>query len=222
MRRVKATRTWRGILFGRRMVQLALMGTVMVTAIAAAQIAAKPDPRNDDAMAKTLTKQKVAAGQSVKPATPSKQTESLTADQMLYAAASYEVDMDKAVQHAEKLRIIAYQSKDIIRMTFIDTKLGEIKEIQSIAKPLFVAIKQPGTDLFGMRSKFTTLQQGWERVNQIMAEIEAASGDTADPTSATGAIEQERADPSKGVTDPTQPASPSMDFERPPAASPFR
>jgi hypothetical protein len=218
MRRMKATRTWRNILFGRRMVQLALMGTAMVTAIAAAQIAGKPD---DAAMGHAIMKQQVSDGQSVKIRT-TKPSDALTIDQMLAATVSYEADMDKAVQHAETLRIQAYRSKDIIRMNFIDSRLASIKEIRSIAQPVSVAIKQPGLDLFHVRAKFTIIQQGWERVNQMMAEIEASIGDTLDPTSQGTMINEAGDKDSTSVTDPTQPASPTTEFERPPAASPFR
>ena len=43
--------------------------------------------------------------------------------------------MAGALEHAEAVRIVAYRSRDIIRMTCIDDKLGQMKEASRTRRP---------------------------------------------------------------------------------------
>jgi hypothetical protein len=220
MRRNRSKRSSGHILLRRRVVQMAVVSTALVTALAAAHIATSPPRGNDGAMTRTIIRQRVAAGEAVKPEPP-RSNEALTPGQMLTTAVGYQGEMDAQLEHAETLRIGAYRAKDIIRMNFIDTKLNEMKEIASISRPALAAMQAPGIDLFTMNVKFSIVQQGHDRMKQLMAEIEAATGDTMDPTS-IGLAAGGDPDPSNAVNDSTQPASPGNDLDRPGEASPFR
>ena len=52
---------------------------------------------------------------------------------MLILAPKYTADMQTAVEHAEDVRIAAYRTRDIIRMTCIDDKLGQMKTLINLA-----------------------------------------------------------------------------------------
>jgi hypothetical protein len=210
--RLSRTLTWRG-----RALQLAIVSTGLVTAIAAAQIATQPD---ENAMSHAITKQKVTVGQPARAA-PERQRTPLTPDQMLAAADSYEHEIKQAIEHGETLRIGAYRSKDIIRMTCVDEKLGQMKEIAGIAGPRFATIKQATNDEFNMRSQFTTIREGAERVKQVAEEMEACMGDSLDAVT-VGKLNEEETGPGASIADPTQPPTPTMEVERPGFASPYR
>jgi hypothetical protein len=199
-------------------VWLALAATGLATAaFAGADFAAKTD---NQAMDRALTRQRVAAGEPAKA--PAKRQDSpLTADQMFAALGSYEADMDKALEHGESLRVHAYRSRDIIRMTCVDEKLGQMKEIVGIAKPRFATIKSAANDELRLRSQFTTIREGWERVNQLSADMESCMGDTLDQV-AIGKLNEEDTGPGASVDDPTRPPSPTNFIERPGYASPYR
>jgi hypothetical protein len=198
-----------------RLVWLALAATGLATAaFAGADFVAKPDK---DAMAHTITRQRVAEGEPAK-APQKRQDTPLTADQMFAAVDSYESDMNKALEHAESLRVKAYRSKDIIRMTCVDEKLGQMKEIVTIARPRFTTIKSAGDDELRLRSQFTTIREGWERVNQLSADMENCMGDTLDNV-AIGNLNEEGG-PGASIDDPTRPPEPTNILERPGLASP--
>jgi hypothetical protein len=193
------------------------VSTGLVTAIAAAQIATQPD---QDPMARAIAKQKITVGQPASVA-PRRQSQPLSPDQMLTASESYESDIKMALEHGETLRVGAYRSKDIIRMTCVDEKLGQMKEIFGIAKPRFATIKQAGSDEFTMRSQFTTIREGAERVKQLAEEMESCMGDSLDDVT-MGKINEEERGPGASIADPTQPPTPTMEVERPGFASPER
>jgi hypothetical protein len=210
--RAFTSRFWRG-----RALQLAIVSTGLVTAIAAAQIATKPD---QDPMSRAIAKQKVTVGQPANAA-PERQRQPLSPEQMLAAAESYDADIKMALEHGETLRVGAYRSKDIIRMTCVDEKLGQMKEISGIAKPRFTTIKQAGIDEFTMRNQFTTIREGAERVKQLAEEMEACVGDALDDVT-MGKINEEQRGPGASIADPTQPPTPTIEVERPGFASPDR
>lgn len=212
-------RRGRALLWRGRALKLALVSTALVTAIAAAQMATKPD---DDAMSRAITHQQVAAGQAVKkPGAAGRQDKALTPDQMLVATASYEVDMRQAIAHGEVMRVSAYRSKDIIRMTCVDEKLGQMKQVVNIAQSRFSSIKETTGDEFQMRSQFTVVREGWERVKVLADEMENCMGDSLDAV-AVGQLNEEGNGPNASVTDPTQPPAPTFVLDRPGYASPYR
>src|SRR5262249_50810634 len=116
-RNILGRHTWRA-----RSIWLAIGATGFATAFATAGMTTKADP---SAMKRTITHQRIAPGETAQP--PSRDRDApLSAGEMLTAADAYELDMTKLVEHAETLRIIAYRAHDIIRMTCVDDKLGQM------------------------------------------------------------------------------------------------
>jgi hypothetical protein len=203
---------WRG-----RVVQFAAVCSGLVATVAAAHIATKFD---DATMSREIVSQRVAAAEPEKVVSDH-QSKALTPDQMLAAAESYEHEIEQAVEHGETLRVSSYHSKDIIRLTCVDEKLGQMKQIATIAKPRFVSIKQAGQDELHMRSQFTIIREGGERIKELSKEMETCTGDSLDEVSATK-INEEGYRPGTATDDPTSPPAPTNVVERPPAASPYQ
>src|SRR5204863_8269345 len=111
---------------------------IATAAFAAVDFTASPDAK---LMGRVIMRQRVAAGQPAQAPARVRQDTPLTADQMFASAASYELDMTKALEHAENVRVHAYRARDIIRMTCVDERLGQMKQIMFIAKPRFTTIK---------------------------------------------------------------------------------
>jgi len=199
---------------------LALAGTGLMTAIAAAAIGVNQGATGDGAMAATIVAQRISEGVSARPA-PGPQSDATTRDQILAEAATLEADMSRTLAFAEKLRIDAYKAKDIIRLNTITGKLGDMNAIMMIAAPAFKVLRQPGQDLFVMRAKLSVIRQGWARMKEALSEAQAAEGDSVDSITAFGPSNAET-NPSEGFTDPTSPPAPTADFERPGQASPYR
>jgi hypothetical protein len=224
MRPIRATRHSRNPTWRVRAVQLALAlaGTGLMTAIAAAAIGANQGPSVDRAMAAAIVAQQIADGQGAKlePGTPP--GEAATRAQILAEADKLEADMKTSVGHADTLRIEAYHQKDMIRVSFITAKLNDMKQILAIAMPALAILRQPGQDLFVMRAKLNTIRQGAERIKDAMAAAEASEGDSTDPTSSAFAPVNAETNPSQNETDPTAPPAPTDEFERPSQASPYQ
>src|SRR5258707_8664985 len=152
----KQTSRWRV-----RAVQLALAlaGTGIMTAIAAAAIGANQGAQSDGAMAAAILAQRISEGVAVKP-DPGPQSDAPTRDKILGEAAMLEADMNHMLSITDKLRVDAYKAKDIIRLNTITGKLNDMKAIMMIALPPFKVLRQPGQDLFVMRSKLNIIPQG--------------------------------------------------------------
>ena len=54
------------------------------------------------------------------------QAQPFTPEQMISLSEQYQVEMKAAVDRVETLRMQAYKSRDLIRMTFLDDKLTQI------------------------------------------------------------------------------------------------
>jgi hypothetical protein len=226
MRPIRSSKQWRKNPWRVRAVQLALaLVGVGLTAIAAAAIGVSTKGESDGAMAAAIVAQQIAEGQpapSEAPSTPeTTPAEAATREQILQQASTYESEMNQSVSHADQLRVQAYHDKDLIRMNFIASKLADMRQVLQIAQPSFASIRQPGQDLFVMRSKLSTIRQGWERIKEELAAAETSESDSVDSVTAVGSANAE-ANPSDGVTDPTAPAQPTFDVERPSSASPYR
>lgn len=223
---------------------LALGATGLMTAFAVAGIGAK-HVAGDGGMAQLVLAQKIAQGTPPAPATtpptasanapvnipapepPTAQGLEDTAaarDKILTEATQIEEEMKQAIQHTDKLRINAYNAKDIIRLNTVTSKLEEMRQIMAIAKPAFAAIREPGQDIFVMRAKLSTIRQGKDRMQEDEAAAEAAEGDSVDSVTAAGA-ENAGTNPNSGGTNPTLPANPTSETtipNRPGQASPYR
>ena len=209
---------------------LALTGTALMTAIAAAAIGAKQGSV-ERAMTAAIVAQQIANGAPVSttPAAPSAPAgagvpanEAVAREKILTEATMIEAQMKLAISATEKLKTSAYKAKDIIRLNTITSKLQDMRQIQAIAEAAIASIREPGQDLFVMRAKLNTIRQGAERMRQAMAEAEAAEGDSVNSVSSGVGPENAETAPSDGTTDPSNVAAPTTNApERPGFASPY-
>jgi hypothetical protein len=197
------------------LVTLGLAGAVY----AGEQVTAPP-PEADE-VSQTIANQKIREGAPAKSVEEIEhQLQKLAPAEMIALVGKYDAESKAAYEHAETIRIQAYRSRDIIRMTCIDDKLTQIKEVLNVVAPRVVAFPTLASDELRMRQHFLVLQQARNRVAELATEVEACMGDTLDAVS-LGRIKEERpADDS--VYDPTRPPSPTHDIERPGEASPYR
>ena len=201
-------------------VRVALVTLGLAGAVYAGEQVTAPPPEPDD-VSKTITNQKIREGTPVKSAQEIEhQAEKLSPEQMMVLVGSYDTESKTAYEHAETIRIQAYRSRDIIRMTCIDDKLTQIKEVLNVAAPRVLAFPRLASDELRMRQHFLVLQQARNRVAELAAEVEACMGDTLDAVS-LGRFKEERPS-SDSVFDPTHPPAPTHDIERPGEASPYR
>jgi hypothetical protein len=196
--------------------------TVVLTGLAggvyAADLATAPDAPAD--VGQVILAQQVNEGQLVKAGQAERrQVGAYTADQMLDLAQTYDKEMRAAVEHAEDVRILAYHSRDIIRMTCIDDKLAQIKAVLNVAQPRFLTLRTFKTAELVMREQFSVINQAHERVGELRAQVDGCLGDNLDAVS-IGRIQEESA-PDDNINDPTRPPSPTVDVTRPPEASPY-
>jgi hypothetical protein len=184
---------------------------------AADQVTAPPPPPDD--VGKTITAQRVKQGELAKPPDLGSQRTKLTADQMIETAATYDAESKAAYEHAETTRIETYRSRDIIRMTCIDDKLTQMKEILTVVAPRLLALPRLVSDDLVMRQYFLVVQQAHNRVLELATEIDGCMGDKLDGVS-MGRIKEET--PTDIVFDPTRPPAPGREIDRPGEASPYR
>jgi hypothetical protein len=210
--RAKRTRPVVWILRGA-VATLALAGAVY----AADQVTAPPSP---DDVTKTITEQRVKQGQPATPPPVENQREKLTPDQMIEMVAKYDAESKAAYEHAETTRIEVYKARDIIRMTCIDDKLTQMKQVLTVTEPRVLAFPRLVADDLVMRQHFLVLQQARNRMLELATEIEGCMGDALDAVS-IGRIKEETPT-SDSAFDPTHPPSPTRDIERPGEASPYR
>jgi hypothetical protein len=212
MRMTRATRqVW--------IVRVAVGVMSLAGVVYAAEQAAPPESSGD--LTQTIKTQKVNEGSLVPTAAPDEhQAEAFTPDQMLVLAARYEQEMKAGLEHAEMARIVAYRSRDIIRMTCIDDKLAQMKTVFTIAAPRLSSIRSQ-TDGLAIRQQFMLIQQAQQRLAELLQEIEACTGDNLKSVS-IGRLAGEAEPASDNIYDPTRPPSPAHDIERPGEASPYR
>ncbi len=194
---------------------LATLG--LAGAVYAADQATEPPAAAD--VGTTITAQKVKRGELVKPEDLEHQADKLSAEQMTVLVSKYDTESKVAYEHGETTRIQAYRSRDIIRMTCVDDKLTQIKEVLNAAAPRLLAFSRLVDDELRMRQHFVVLQQARNRVMELAAEILVCMGDTLDAVSNSRVREET---PSDSVLDPTRPPTPTRDIERPGEASPYR
>jgi hypothetical protein len=170
-------------------------------------------------MSRAITHQRVAAADPP-PAAGGRNDKAMTADEMLAAADKFEREMKRTFEHAETLRVNARRTRDIIRMTCVEDRYGQIRQIWIIAKPRFETIKSLRDDEFPMRAQFTIIREGADRLRQLADEIENCTGDSLD-SPAAGLVDEAGQNPGS-IVDPTLPADPVLDVPRAPDASPYR
>jgi hypothetical protein len=200
-----------------RILKLTIALTALCGAVYAADLATAPEVPD---LGHTIVQQEVSEGQLVKEGqAQQRQVGAYSADQMLDLAQTYDKEMRAAIEHAEDVRILAYHSRDIIRMTCIDDKLSQIKTVINIAQPRFLTLRTFKTAELVMREQFSIINQAHERVAELTAQVDSCLGDNLDAVM-MGKIQEEE-QPGDNINDPTRPASPTVDVERPPEASPY-
>lgn len=205
---------------------LGLAGAGLATAVWATQAASGDDA---EALARTIKRQKIRSGILVAQGpgaserkTKEHQAEALTSDQIIELASSYETEIREALEHAEMVRVGAYRSRDIIRMTCIDDKLAQMRSVFRIVEPRFVSIRGVRHDELIVRGQFSLIQQAVERVRALASEMEDCLGETLDVISGAQLNEGLPSPTSARETDPTRPQEPGASVDRPPEASSYR
>jgi hypothetical protein len=198
---------------------VAILGTA--GGVYAAEQAAAP-PSDGDELAQTLTTQKINDGQLArKKPVEEHQLEAFTPDQMLELGDRYGKEMKGAGEHAENLRILAYRSRDIIRIACIDDKLTQIMVVIKLAEPRIADLARVQGDRLVLQQHFSIVQQAHARVEELSQEAELCMGDNLNAVT-VGNIKEETPAQADNVYDPTRPASPGIDINRPAEASPYR
>jgi hypothetical protein len=197
-----------------------LRGAVATLGLAGAVYAADQVTAPPDDLSKTITEQRVREGALATPPDIQNQKVKLTPEQMLDLVGKYDTESKVAYEHAESTRIQAYRSRDIIRMTCIDDKLTQMKQVLTVTEPRVLAFPRLVADDLVMRQHFLVLQQARNRMLELATEIEGCMGDALDAVS-IGRIKEETPT-SDSAFDPTHPPSPTRDIERPGEASPYR
>lgn len=187
----------------------------------AAEQAAAPDAA---ALERTIAAQRISDGRPAPAgATAEHQAQPFTPAQMISLAAQYQQEMKAAVDRVETLRMQAYKSRDLIKMTFLDDKLTQISVVVKMAEPSGQALAHE-TESLTMRAHFSLVQQARDRAKEILADAEAAAGEDMGTVS-TGNIQAEETQQNSGANDPTRPGTAIQDvtsLDRPGEASPYR
>jgi hypothetical protein len=147
------------------------------------------------------------------------QLQSLAPAQMAELATRYDKEMRAAVEHAEGVRITAYRQRDIIRISCIDDKLVQMRDVIRVAEPRVATVTRMQAEELMLRQHFLIVQEARKRIDELAAEVLACMGEGLDAISA-GRVRDEA--PSDAIVDPTRPPTPTSDTDRPPEASPYR
>jgi hypothetical protein len=142
-----------------------------------------------------------------------------TSEEMMILAPKYAADMQRAIEHALDVRIVAYRSHDIIRMTCIDDKVSQMKTLENLASPRMMMMRTFKAEPIVMRVEFDVISQVHDRVTVLGMEVDACMGDNLDSVSG-GRINEEN-QPGADLNDPTRPPIPLPALDRPPEASPY-
>jgi hypothetical protein len=142
-----------------------------------------------------------------------------TSEQMMILAPKYAAEMEGAIEHAQDVRIIAYRSHDIIRMTCIDDKIAQMKTLENLASPRMLMLRTFKAEPIVMRAEFDVISQVHDRVTVLGSEVDACMGDNLDSVPA-GRINEENQF-ATDANDPTRPPMPLPALDRPPEASPY-
>jgi hypothetical protein len=170
----------------------------------------------------TIAQQLAAEGRLAKDQGLIKEIEHLSADQMLGMSIKYDQEMRQAINHAQDVKLNAYRSHDIIRMTCIDDKVDQIKSVILVTEPRYLMLRSFKSQLIVMQSQFAIISTARARVTELVEEIDACMGDSLEAVT-VGKIQEESVYHTvDNLNDPTRPASSLTQIDRPPEASPFR
>jgi len=184
-------------------------------AVYAADQAAEP-PKQD--VNKVIVQQLVSEGQLANSAPNAPADNTYTAEQMEILAARYKADMQTAAAHADEVRLTAYRSHDIIRMTCVEDKIAQMRTVATLASTPMLMLRTFKAEPIVMRTQFDVISQVHDRVSALAAEVDTCMGDNLNAVT-TGRINEEEAPTT--VEDPFHPAAPFVPVDRPPEASPY-
>jgi hypothetical protein len=187
-------------------------------AVYAADLATAP-PKTD--VNQAIVQQLVREGQLANAAPNAPPDTAYTSDQMLILGPKLAAEMQSAVEHAEDVRIAAYRTRDIIRMTCIDDKIGQMKTLMNLASTPMLMLRTFKAEPIVMREQFDVIGRAHDRVSVLGTEIEACMGDNLDAVTVGRIQEEQQPDTDVNINDPTRPASPIQAIDRPPEASPY-
>jgi hypothetical protein len=205
-----------------RRIWIAALATIgLAGGVYAAEQAAAPGGDGDE-LQRTINAQKINEGQSIAHRPPSEhQVEAFTPDQMLELGDRFGKEMKEAGEHVESLRMLAYRSRDLIRMTCIDDKLTQLMVIVKLSEARVADLSRVQGDRLVLQEHFVVVQQARERVAELAREAELCMGDGLSAVT-LGGLKDEAPPPTDNVFDPTRPPTPGVDVSRPPEASPYR
>ncbi|MES1164272.1 MAG: hypothetical protein ABUR63_00825 [Verrucomicrobiota bacterium] len=201
-----------------RIVKIGVVLCGLAGAVYAAEEATNPPPPT---LEQTIAQQLVAEGQAARETGVTKAIENYGSDQMLALATQYDQEMRRAIDHAQDVKILAYRSHDIIRMTCIDDKVDQIKSVISLTEPRYLMLRTFKSQVVVMQSQFAIISAAHERVSNLTAQIDACMGDNLDAVT-LGRIQEESVPASENLNDPTRPQGSIQPIERPSEASPYR
>lgn len=165
-----------------------------------------------------IAQQLVNEGQraNARPNAPADST--YTVEQMEILAPKYKAEMQTAIEHADEVRLQAYRSHDIIRMTCVDDKIAQMKTLARMSDTPMLMLRTFKAEPIVMRTQFDLISRTHDRVSVLAAEVDACMGDNLDAVT-VGRIQEE--EPPTSIDDPSRPPSPIVPIDRPPEASPY-
>jgi len=178
-------------------------------------------PAGDDELARTITAQRISDAQSSGKPPSEHQVEALTPDQLLVLGVEFGKEMKSTGEHVESLRIEAYRSRDLIRMTCIESKVEQIAIVIKLSEPRIADMPRVQGERLLLQERFVVIHQARERVNELAREAEDCTGDNLSLVS-LGRMKDEIPPEGEDVYDPTRPPAPGIEISRPPEASPYR
>ena len=199
-----------------RIVKVAVTLCSLAGAVYAADQATAP-PQTD--LNRTIVTQMVNEGRLANALPNAPADNKYTSEEMMILAPKYAADMEGAIEHAQDVRIAAYQAHDIIRMTCIDDKIMQMKTLENLASPRMLMMRTFKGEPIVMRVEFDVISEARDRVIALGTEVDACMGDNLDAVPA-GRIQEEN-QPTTDINDPTRPPMPIQAIDRPPEASPY-
>jgi hypothetical protein len=200
---------------GGRTLKLTVALCGLAGAVYAADQVAQP-PKQD--INKVIVQQLVTEGQLANTAPNAPADETYTAEQMTMLAAKYTADTQTVLEHAAQVRLTAYRSHDIIRMTCVEDKIAQIKTVATLAETPALMLRTFKAEPIVMRTQFDVISKVHDRIVVLGTEVDACMGDNLDAVT-TGRLHEEEAPDT--TLDPFHPPSPFEPIDRPPEASPY-
>lgn len=201
-----------------RIVKIGVVLCSLAGAVYAAEEATNSTPPTVEQI---IAQQLVKEGQEAHESGITKEIEHYTSDQMMALGIKYDQEMRQAITHGEDVKIQAYRSHDIIRMTCIGDKIEQMKEVISITEPRYLMLRSFKSQVAVMQSQFAVISAAHQRVIELGAQVDACMGDSLDAVT-VGRIKEEILPSTNDPNDPSRPGSPIVPVERPPEASPYR